>query len=139
MSWQTVEDIVLNLCFLYTAYRLGVLSLRFSLKHWLRRRQHQPPRGTRPRVRLVHDDVTYDLTESLVDMGLRADGVQVWAVHGPQHLRIKLGDELSLQHQDPMPEKTIVDFRLVQVDGETARFRTSEEIQNGVGAEMVQS
>lgn len=106
-----------------------------TLTRYLLRRSHarqmernRPPKGTRPGVRLVYDDITYDLTDTLIRVSDRpADGWARWVVIGPQHLRIRVSRPPMMEIAHPIPLDTAV---LIDVTGEPedARFYTPDEI-----------
>lgn len=109
------------------------LALRPLMRYLHRRRFHRipdpPPKGTRPEVHLVYDEVTYDLTDKL----LRADdqdGCAVWVVQGPQHLRIPDGQVIDLRIRRPQPRDTSVRFVLMVETSGFGRFATRNEMRN---------
>lgn len=90
-----------------------------------RRVRSTAPSGTRPNVRIIHDDVIYDVTEELEYLGPDATGCAVWLIHGPVHLRMLSRPEVEVL--DPVPESTHLAVRFENVDGGRMRFSTREE------------
>jgi hypothetical protein len=117
-----VEFLLLCAAALWLGRRIGVRRMRRRLE------KARPPKGTRPVVILVHDEVEYDLTDSLLRVHDR-DGKAVWVVQGPLHLRFTDGIKLDLRLGNPVPHDTELKLDLISSPGEiTGRFRTFDEL-----------
>lgn len=88
-----------------------------------RHRAHQPPKGTRPDVRLTFDAVTYDVTETLIRAPDTEEGLAIWIVTGPKHLVFHPGTPFRIDLKHPR-----VDIQIIGNDVE-GRFRTPEELR----------
>ncbi len=108
------------------AYRL--LFHRLLMRYLAHRfyEQSRPPKGTRPEVRVVVDDVFYDVTDDLLRGEDDDRGHTVWYVVGPQHLRLTEPPAVSIGH--PTPKDTHVAVTMRGEPGE-ARFETAESIR----------
>jgi hypothetical protein len=115
---------------------LGLLlaGILFFLLRWFVRAlarqcsdRWQPPRGSRPNVRIQVEGVIYDLTDDLVRVADIEQGMATWFVVGPPHLRLPhdgtLDSEVAV-----LPEMTEVLFPLVSLGEDTLRFMTAQEI-----------
>lgn len=130
MTWT--EFFVLLPVLIMLGLLLGVLAHRLS--RWRIRRprewwteSRQLPRGTRPTVLLVVDEVTYDMTDSLLDAGVRDDGNHVWVIQGPPHVRLDNCGGILVKVANPVPERTRL---MLHVTGprDNVRFETVDEL-----------
>jgi hypothetical protein len=99
-------------------------------RRWLAKQAK--PRGTRPAVHMVFEDVTYDVTDSLLDAGVQTYGKHLWVILGPEHIRMKPEQSgFWLRLQNPMPLDTLVEVPLTPVDDDEQqlRFMTVPEIR----------
>jgi hypothetical protein len=126
-SWDTVLEtaggLVVGLLLYFVA-----LPLLLTVVHRWRHNRHIPAKGTRPEVLLIHDGVTYDLTEQLLRIKDNKRGQAVWVICGPQHL--KLREDLNIQVGRPAPRNTglKVDIKSEQGD-DFGRFATLQELK----------
>lgn len=111
-----------RVCIPWLAMRVAALIVHRRLK------RDAPPQGTRPEVRLVVSGITYDVTDSLIDAGVKQDnGRQLWLVLGPQHLRVPQGSAMTVEIGAPVPRKTHVEV-LIRGPADGGRFWTFEEL-----------
>lgn len=86
------------------------------------------PRGVRVHVNgLVHD-----LDDTLRYLGVR-DGLQVWRVTGPAHVRFTEAPEL---HVAALPPQCTLDMLMVRVSDGTMRFGADTEEGSGAGEQQ---
>jgi hypothetical protein len=131
LIWWLLGGVVVgSLLGLYMARQAAPTVTRWILDR--RANRNRPPKGTRPTVRLTYTGVTYDLTDDLVRLPDDDKGFAVWAVLGPQHLRMQAGNTGRLDIIHPIPMMTNVTMRMTGPP-DAVRFETAEEIRETYG------
>jgi hypothetical protein len=131
LSWSTTLQVLAGIPVGLAVYYLLLRPLTRYLIRWRQARwlaKNSPAKGTRPQVRLVHNGVTYDLTDQLLRVNDDEQDRAVWLVQGPQHLRFVDGEYINLQLEMPAPKKTSVTFQLTSLPSGYGRFATLEEL-----------
>lgn len=108
------------------------MELGKYFSRWLGR--GAPPRGTRPKVRLICEGVTYDVTDVLLDAGVQENNHHLWVVLGPAHVRVRSGGIRLLTRL--LPERTDIEVPVKETDDGALRFLTMAEIRRrfpGIG------
>jgi hypothetical protein len=113
---------------------LSRLTVPTFTRWYLRRRieRFRPPQGTRPTVLLTYNEVTYDLSDTLIQLPDNPQGMAVWAVIGPQHLRMTAGNTGRVDLIEPMPRNTHIVLRMTG-GPDAVRFETADEIRANPG------
>ncbi len=119
------------------------LGLLLATVVYRRRRSREhgraaPQRGDRPEVKLLHDGLTYDLTDELQRIADNDKGQAVWAVHAPQHLRFPASMVTVPLTTTIVPDTSLRLFMRAFADDQQQmwmRFATPEEITEELSGE----
>ncbi len=99
---------------------------------WFRRKRAHPdtlPKGTRPRVHIECDGITYDVTDDL-ERQANEDDMAVWLLHGPSHVIMR--ETPNVLVLAPIPAHTHIKLALTRHKDGTITFTPRDHTIEGL-------
>lgn len=105
---------------------VAVAIVLTAARYLIRRHRHRVHQH-QPRVRLKHDGIIYDLSDTLIRAADKENGCPQWIIIGPLHLRFGFGSMNELLCED-LPSCASLHTGVLSHGEGIFRFMTKEEL-----------